>query len=492
MMDKPSSPSFARKALEHLMPLVILLGALASGLALLSYAVLGFFSRYYADDYCMSGMILQKGFWPAQVEQYVTWSNRYAGMFALSASELFGRMAIRGWTFLVLLLLALALTWALFQLDRWLNWSLSGWLLVLLAELVVLFTLLFAPELYQSLFWRVGVITYTLPLAFLAGAAGLVIYGAARTAPGRIPWMGAAACFLLTLFASGFSETYVALQTALFLAGVAAAYFLARHESRRNWLALLLASALGSLLGLALVLASPGNAVRQAAMPSPPGLVALARMAFTHAFLFMYRTLAASAFQTWLAVLIPLLLVYGFYANVQAPAWRPSRLILALLLAPAACFAAIAVVMAPAAYAQSSYPDGRVLIEAGFLMAVLLTSAGALTGAIFSQLHRWAGEGVPWALRGLVALLAAVLLLYPLYDARRNAALLPEYQARAASWDARDERIRAARQSGVFAVTVKGFNAPGGLAEFQVNPGDWVNQCAATFYDVKSLQAGGQ
>jgi hypothetical protein len=67
-----------------------------------------------------------------------------------------------------------------------------------------------------------------------------------------------------------------------------------------------------------------------------------------------------------------------------------------------------------------------------------------------------------------------------------------EFQSRAASWDARDARIRAARQSGEFLVMVKGFNAPGNLAEFQVDSGDWVNQCASSFYDVNQIKVGGQ
>ena len=43
------------KILKHLSSFVVIFSALTTGLALFSYAVLGFYSRYYADDYCMSG-----------------------------------------------------------------------------------------------------------------------------------------------------------------------------------------------------------------------------------------------------------------------------------------------------------------------------------------------------------------------------------------------------------------------------------------------------
>jgi hypothetical protein len=474
------------------MPIVFVIGVMTSGLALLSYAILGFFSRYYADDYCMSGLVFQRGFWQAQIEQYTGWSNRYAGMLVLSVSELFGRSSIRVWTALVIFLLVAALAWTLAQLNRWLKLSLSKWLLILLAELTVFFTILFSPQLYQSLFWRIGLITYTLPLVFLIFLIGLVIFYSIQTNTAHIPRTGIIACFLLAFFAGGFSETYITLQTSLFFFGLMASYFLAKNPSRRNWLAMMIAALIGSLLALAVVLAAPGNTVRLAAMPPAPGFLALAKMAVYHAFLFIYRTLAANSLQTILAVFIPSLAVYGFYSGRDVPRWRPSHLILALLLVPAAGFVTIAVIMAPSAYIQSSYPDGRVLVQASFLMAIMLMITGVLTGIIFSLLHKWAEEPVPLYLQWLVASFVFILLLYPLYDARKNVALLPEYQARAISWDARDARIRAARQSGEFTVVVKGFNAPGNLAEFQTDPRDWVNQCAASFYDVKIIQVGGR
>ena len=212
-------------------------------------------------------------------------------------------------------------------------------------------------------------------------------------------------------------------------------------------------------------------------------------MVILHAFLFIYRLLAANPFQVLLAVLIPMLLVYGHYANKSLARWRPSLLVLMLLLTPVVGFALISAVMAPAAYVQSSYPDDRVLVEAGFLAAIILIILGILTGVIFGQLHQWAGEGVPAYLEGIVALLAIILLLYPLYDARKNFSLLSEYQARAASWDARDVRIRAARQRGIFDIQEVANNAPANLTDLKPDHNDWINKCATWFYDINSISA---
>jgi hypothetical protein len=477
---------------SKLVSIVIIFGTVSTGLALLSYAALGFFSRYYADDYCMSGLVFQKGFWQAQIDQYTSWSNRYAGMFTLSLSDLLGHSAIKFWTALTIILLVLSIVWMLVQLDKWLNLSFSKWLLLLLAELVVFFTFLFAPQLYQSLFWRVGLITYTLPLVFLIFLAGLVIRFSVQTPPGVIRRGGLTVCLVLAFLAGGFSETYLVLQISLFAIGLIAVLFLVKGAARRNWISMLTAVLAGSILSLIVILLSPGNAVRQAAMPPPPGLLAWVKMVVLHAFLFMYRILAANPFQVILALIIPLFLVYSFYSNKDMLRLKPAILMMLLLIAPALVLLMIAAVMAPAAYVQSSYPDGRVLVEAGFLMECMLIFMGVLIGIIFSQFHLWAEESVPPYLQGLVAVIVIILLLYPFYDARKNAALLPEYQARAASWDKRDARIKATRESGNLKVMVKGLNAPGGLAEFQTNPGDWVNRCAASFYDMDVIQVGGQ
>ena len=491
-MPETPDKSVTEKTLKHLSSFVVIFGTFITGLALLSYAILGFYSRYYADDYCMSGLVYQRGFWQAQIDQYIGWSNRFSGMLTLSLSELFGNSAIRVWTALVLLLLVTALAWTLTQLNRWFTLSLSRGILVLLSELIVFFTILFTPQLYQSFFWRIGIITYALPLTFLVLLTGLAIRLSTQDQTARAHRGGLVACAVLAFFAGGFSETYLTLQLSISLLGLIAIFLLVKDASRRKWLLAISAVLIGSLLSLAVVLASPGNAVRQTAMPPSPDILSWIRMILVHTFLFMYRLLDANPFQFLLAVLIPSMLVYGYYANKSTSRWRPSLMLMTLFLAPAVGFALVAAVMAPAAYIQSSYPDDRVLVEAGFVMTVMFIFIGAVMGLIFNQLHLWAEEVVPFYLQITVALFAIVLLLYPLYDARKNAAFLPEFQARAASWDARDAKIRAARQSGEFTVVVKGFNAPGSLFEFNINSEDWVNQCAASFYDVSQIQVGGQ
>ena len=463
----------------------------ASGLALLLYACLGTFSRYYADDFCMSGFVVEHGFWPAQWIQYSTWSNRYAGMFVLSASDFLGRAFIRFWPTLILLLWLLGLVWALSQTARLLRFSAPKWLVFLLAEWIVFVSALLAPDLYQSLFWRVGAITYTLPLALLAFLCGMVLEAYLRSAGGRRAWDWMVGAGLLAFFAGGFSETTLALQTGL-LAAVLVVILVRRPAAawRRPAGWAVGAALIGSLVSMVAVLLAPGNAVRQALMPAHPGLLALAKMDVTSAFLFLYISLKNNAFQTLLAILLPMFAVYGYFAVARNTVkLRPSPLVLGLFLAPLIGFLAMAAVMAPASYAQSSYPDGRVLIVGSFVLTLMLVAVGSLIGMILSQLHQWAGDTMPVSLQLLTALLTLAVLLYPLYDAYKSYRLIPAFRADALAWDERDAHIRQARHSGESQIVAVSLEAPAGMSELQTDPANWVNVCMDMFYDVDTIIA---
>jgi hypothetical protein len=158
-------------------------------------------------------------------------------------------------------------------------------------------------------------------------------------------------------------------------------------------------------------------------------------------------------------------------------------------VSPLLAFVLIAAVVAPAAYAQSSYPDGRVLVEAAFILVSLFMTEGFLFGVAFSQLHHYSGQATPGALRLGVALLLLALLLYPLYDAVKTSVQIGEFRISAQAWDARDAEIRAARLAGSTEVQVKAYNTPGDLASLSVDPQNWVNGCAAWFYDLRSITA---
>ena len=81
------------------------------------------------------------------------------------------------------------------------------------------------------------------------------------------------------------------------------------------------------------------------------------------------------------------------------------------------------------------------------------------------------------------------MLLYPLYDARKMVARLPEYRARATAWDARNAQILADKAQGLENIQVEEFDSISEISELHPDAGFWVNSCAASFYDVQTISA---
>jgi hypothetical protein len=473
--------------------LLLAFGIVAFGTALILYAYLGNFSRYYADDFCLTGGFLASGFWKSQVDLYTSWSPRFAGTFLLNLSEFFGRSSIQAWTALLVVLWVLALTWAIVQVSRATRLKVPAGLALLLAEALVFFTILKAPHQYQSIYWRVGLITYTLPLAFLAFLIGLIFNRIRKADPGHPAWGGSVACAALAYFAGGFSETYVTLQTGLLALAMVGVWLVIRSPSWRNTRMLVGAALFGSLLALLVVILAPGNAVRLSAMPARPHLFPLIRIAVTNSITFIYIFLKDYAFQSIQVVLASLLITYAIYGrDKDLPKLRPSSLTLALFLAPIVATLLILAVCTPSAYAESSYPEARVLIEARFIMVALTLIEGILIGMAFSQLHQWAQEPAPRLLQSFAALLFLLISLYPLYDARKTYTEIPLYKGRAAVWDAYNTLIRASLQQGVLDVNIEDSQATSsdefsGLMNLTPDSGNWVNRCAASFYGLDHL-----
>jgi hypothetical protein len=473
--------------------LLIALGIVMFGMALFLYAYLGIFSRYYADDFCISSAFFTSGFWRSQIGLYTGWSPGFTGTFIQISSEFFGRPAIQIWPALLIVLWILALTWAILQAAKVTRLRVPASLGLLLAEAMVFFTILEAPQQYQAIYWRIGLVAYTLPLVFLAFLVGLIFNRLRKADTLRLSWGGSAACAALAFFAGGISITYVVLQTGLLALAFITVWLLIRPPFRRNSLVLLGGALVGSLVALLVVALAPGNAVRLAAMPPRPQLFSFIRMAVTNSMIFIYISLKDNAFQNLLAVLVPMLITYTLYARDKGlPKLRPSSLILALLLIPIFSSLLVLAVCAPSAYAESSYPEGRVLIEARFITVFMMIAEGALIGMSLSQLHLWAGEPAPFYIQLIMATVFLVVILYPLYDARKSYLEIPFYRQRAVTWDAHDAIIRASLQQGILDVNIKdsqarSFDEFSGLSDLTSDPTNWVNQCAADFYGLHHL-----
>lgn len=461
---------------------------LALLLPLLVYAYMGLFSRHQADDFCYAWNANSRSIVNAQTTWYKTDSSRFSATFVLTVSDRLGR-----WTLPLLPLLVLGLwlagTFRLFtRLQRMLKLALPPVAVFFLAEVLVYFVLLLAPNPYQVLYWRPGLVIYLLPLALLTNLAACLL-GQISNPTHKWRFLVPILVLVLFFFNGGFSETIATVQIGL-LALLFAGLLLLKKGAKRNRALVLVGFALlGSLLAMGMLFFSPATRMRQGLIGPPPDLISLVRMSLSNAFIYMYITLEESAFSLLILLAIAMLAGYGLFAARRTDAEiNPAALTGTLFLAPLVTFLLTVCVTAPFAYGESSYPEGRVLINATLMLVALVMLEGLVLGISLGLLQQRSPQALSL---GLHVCLLAVLLgvsLFPLYSIRkvvRND--LPVYQQRARDWDERDAYIRSQVAQGQKDLHATAFHSIGKVLELTPDPSNWLNGCAAMYYGAKSI-----
>jgi hypothetical protein len=442
---------------------------------LAAYAYLGLFSRYAADDYCTAGQVVTRGLIGLEMQLYEAWSGRFAFTFIVGVVELIGPWATRVLPALAIIGWVLALTWALARVFGRIQ-------ALLLAELIVFVTLASTPDVGQSLFWQTGMLTYLLPLILLACLAGLILQRVRVGCAGPHWIVGAGG---LAFVAAGTSETYVAAQVAgLVLAG-ALGWFGLAGRSRQTFLALVAAGLVGSLLGFAIVALAPGNAVRGGGARTSWGFVVTA--ALDDARQFVHDFYRFSTLQAAIAFCVP----FGL-ALLAGPRLSLDHQQLRTLLAWTALIGVTSIVevvvcLLPSFYALSAPEPGRARIIPQLVLVCLTVLAGWVAGL---ALPVWWPRSVH--LRPVVAALVVISLASPVLITRAVLAQADAAQAYAQRWDGIDAQVRADHAAGLQDVVVEPLAPTGtvrGMDFVGPNSADWLNECVARYYGLRSIAA---
>ncbi|MFC2029073.1 hypothetical protein ACFLTX_03995, partial [Chloroflexota bacterium] len=153
----------------------LLIASLAVLIPLIFYAYLGIFSRHQADDYCYAWNATSRSLINSQIGFYRTDTSRFSATLVLSIGDIIGQRSISVFPSLIIVIWLLG-SYLLFNLiQQLLNLELPPLAVFLLAETWIFFTLLLAPNLYQVLYWRPGLVIYLLPIAVLTWLVFLIL-----------------------------------------------------------------------------------------------------------------------------------------------------------------------------------------------------------------------------------------------------------------------------------------------------------------------------
>jgi hypothetical protein len=466
--------------------LALSLGILTTSIGLTLYAYLGTFSRYGSDDYCLSAFFLQGDLLSRMIRRYFITSGRYTNILFIGlVDQILGWHNVAILPPLMLTLFALGLYLLLKEISGIVALGLSRWIILFMAVSMTYFSILQAPDLYETLYWRAGMTSHFAPLVFFLFLS-VFLLKQIRSARERSPsfWIQAV-CFIGAFLAGGLSEPPTALMITILFLAVCAVWWWGEGRSRRSVLIILSWSLVGVVAALLVMAFAPANALRL--QTAPPGLIELLSRILSHTFEFIVDTLRTLPAPTLISVAVPAVLFYVKFANTSQILSKQAynRLGILVIVVFLIAYLLIAATFAPSVYGQS-YPVARARFAGRVLMTSALMINGALLGILAANTRmRFFQSTDP---RRFAIPVLMLLMLYPLRGAWQTSIEVPVYQQRADAWDLRESEIRALKDQGVQDLVVR-FLPDERIQDLGDHIGFRLNRCASIIYGVNSIVA---
>ncbi len=458
--------------------------------AMCMYMALGTFSRYMSDDFCETIRVNEASALGAVIDRYTEgeWraANRYSNLLFVGFSEWLGPNNVQITTPLMIFLWMAGLIWAISEIRRLAGISWRIEVDLFLGISLAFLTILQAPHLFQTLYWRSSMFTHFAPLVFGVFLLAFLIRQAGCVRIEPLPLWKHLIVFFAAFVIAGFSEPPVATMVTALTLAILAVWFCSHGPARERILKLLGWAFAGAFLGLLVMVFSPANLN----MPdgSTPGLVELFRDTFLFAFVFINSTFKTLPLPAMISILIPALLVWlcGQMSFFELSPFRKRRIWLIIAVAPFVMYLLIAAGFSPSVYGQG-FPVERMRFAARWIMTLCLMLEGGMFGLLLQSLSL---KPFQYAAQIVVAgLFSIVAIVYPLRAALNIYHDVPEYRARAGLWDLRDAYMIRHAALGETDIIVPGFSGVYGVKELDDDPTHWVNVCAAQYYGVNSIRA---
>lgn len=443
---------------------------------------LGTFNRMLSDDYCSMYIGKRLGLLRSIWYWYRTWHGRFSANVADWLLSLLGSEAF---PFFTLVFLSMWVVFAAIVIKEILNFrgyvSSNLFPALVLGVFLVFTTLIISPNISQSVFWWGGARSYLSPLILIMLYFALY-YRFAELSLNRFQiLLWSFISFGLAFFIGGFSETFTPVLVIL-LAGVMGITWLAPKVSMKNASIFFLnAGFLGALLSLIVMVLAPGNSIRRAFFPVPHDLFTTFRVAFTAYLAFLYNIFSSPYMlagllgtllgSVWLGMRLPR------ESDISEPrSWWVFAFLFAGFVLAFGCFP-------PAVYATSEPPPARALITPAFFLVVSFLVSGFVFG-------RWLLSAMKdrFSLPSTLLIVACSLIIFSSWSAFQNlSSMRTEHISFAQKWDQVDNKIRAAKSSGLKEINIPSMKNWAGAQYPTDNPRYYPNVCYSKFYDINIL-----
>jgi hypothetical protein len=457
-------------------------------LPVLAHVYNGHFTRLLTDDYCYATVAKAEGLWGSLSYWYNNWSGTPASTVGQSIVALLGYRAAALLPGFLLISWFFASVWALHQIGLLLQVRYAGVLSAVLGGLILYAVLMGLPNVYQAVYWTSGAVVYCAPIILIWLYLGMTSYAIRQNLSGLRMLLTIVIIAVLTFVTGGFTQTVVAMESALFVILIAACWFFTLGETKRRALIVFGTGLAGSIAALIVTLIAPGNAVREAAHPVARSLVNAALLAAENTAAFIAMQLA---FFSLLPIVVCLILS-AMTAYYLQPLTLKTRLRYKTALKWMGISAAIGALLimaflAPAAYGMGKMPASRAWIVPQTVLILVVVVWGFAIG--LSLQKRETSVHLSWM---TLAIMTILLVIGPVMATLQILSQTNDLRTFATEWDARDEMIRAAVANGTREVSVMPFSID--LADFanldtvdDSEVGDY-RSCLQTYYGLESVK----
>jgi hypothetical protein len=471
----------------------ILLGILVtlSGLALLAY--MGFYNRYWGDDWCYNRDFRNLGIWKTMGTYFSTGdqahtgysTNRYgltllSGLFFLPG--VFGTQIVAS---VIIILWLASLAWLLSNLSK-MTQPIPKSVLLLGSATLLFFNLFISTQRFQVLYWQAGV-HYSFSAITAVIMLGMITSQMVRAHESKwIRYLIAPLAF----WGGGLSEIGSTYLLAGMLLTLAVFLLLKRRQPGQAAKALptLWTGFVFLLLAVIVLILSPSNSRYGDMSVQPTSLWLVPFLSFRYAVDFMIQSLKSLPVPH--LVLILFFMCLAVISNFISPGTSSADLrkttVMALAVL-AVTWLLISAVQAPGVRFYSAPPDPRGQSLSRFSMLAGLAGIAWLYGRYLSSLlqKNW-----------LNLLAIAGLLVCSAYTARMirtNYSELPGFIHRAELWDRRDADIQRAKAQGqqlvdVLVIDTKGTGVQDIMRSKDMGK-DSVVSCGSEYYGVPAIRA---
>ncbi len=464
---------------------------LISLVPLSAHAYMGSFSRFVADDFSSATLAVNKGILSATIDWYVNWSGRFSASFFDSVMGYLPPSAMMWETGLALFLLLLGCALSVWQLieprSRIDRFSLA----VMIPAVILTGGFALAPDLPQALYWGQGMRSLIFPLVPASFITASLIF-LARTNSIRISYYVTALIGVLAFIAGGFGETYVVLQiTAIGLISLVVVFLLPKQYRDRLLPALIL-SLIFSIVSMLLIIAAPGNSVRQTYFPPTPGLFQLIQISFVSLIDYFTKILDGMGVVICLLIFTSGFLLSkclcAFYNNNEITTYPEGyiyfsskfRVFFTVMMTHFLVFFASFV---PAAYGMSTSPPDRTLVLPSLILANLLAALGILAG-LYVQKSSTGKYGYPLSTRWTVFVLFSLACWW---ITAGILAPVDDYRFFANRFDRADRIIREAKAAGLSSVEVPEVHNHFGLSDYGAGTTYWLDNAVNSYYGIEVI-----